>query len=548
MKIVLATLNSKYIHSSLSLWCLKAGVENFCSSAHSITVIESTINADENDFLDKIIGIQPDIVAFSCYIWNIEKITQLTKKIKMRLSCNIVLGGPEVQYRQENILSDNPSVDFILCGEGEWTFSSFIEAVEQGYSFFECEGLTFREHNNIISVPSKTHNETPPSPYCEAYFEKLDGRISYIEASRGCPFRCAYCLSGRLSVLRYFNYEQICNDIIRLSQSGTSTIKFIDRTFNANAENANRILNFIKENYGTIINKNVCFHFEIAADILTEQTFEILSSMPCGLCQLEIGIQSFNNTSLKAINRKSDLNKLHNNISRLLSLKNIHIHIDLIAGLPYEDMKSFRNSFNRAYSIKADMLQLGFLKLLHGADMREYPEIYPCEFNSSPPYEISENPWLKGGDLIILKGCEEALDRLYNSGRFLMTLEYLFDIVGFDPFDTFCSFGMSKDFSKISLSEFTLYVFNYFKDKCNENILREMILCDLASLPVNMRLPDDLKIYDPDYKKIKKKYSEMLQKNVRIVVLYSKQKVFVVHTDKKDQIKNRYFSEYYDLQ
>lgn len=547
MKIVLATLNSKYIHSCLSLWCLKAGVEAFCTKKHNIDVVESTVNADINEFIENITAVSPDVVAFSCYIWNTEKILSVCNVLKSAIDCKIILGGPEVQYRQGDILNNYPCVDYVLSGEGEWTFSSFIEALTAEKSFDNCEGLSFRKSGKIISVPCKTYKETPPSPYCDEYFQKLNGRITYIESSRGCPFRCAYCLSGGMSGLRYFDFEQVCTDIIRLSESGTKTVKFIDRTFNADSKKANRILNFIKTNYGTRIKQDVCFHFEIAADILTDDTFDILSTMPCGLIQLEIGIQSFNNKTLEAINRKSDLTKVFNNISKLISLKNMHIHIDLIAGLPYEGFESFKNSFNTAYSLKADMLQLGFLKLLYGADMRENSQRYPCTFSPNPPYEITETPWLKPDDIKRLKGCEEALDRLYNSGRFLITLDYLVNDKGFDAFELFCDFGGSYNFSKIGLTEFIGLLYSHLKDKCDENLLRESILCDIASLPVNIHIPTELTVYDKNYKKIMKQYTELLHKNVRIVILYSKRKVFVVHTDKQDKINGRFFSEYYDL-
>lgn len=547
MRIALATLNSKFIHSNLSLWCIKAGIESFCTEKHEMKVFESTVNADTDKFFDDIISFDPDVVAFSCYIWNIEKLLPLAERIKEMTGCIIALGGPEVEYRSEKILTENTFVDYIISGEGEWSFSSFINSLT--YNCFEySEGFSCINNGCFVSFPAKTHNETPPSPYSAEYFEGLNGRIAYIEASRGCPFRCAYCLSGQLSGLRYFDEEAVFEHIVKLSHSGTKTIKFIDRTFNADVKKADRILTFIRDNYAKTINENVCFHFEIAADILKASTIEILSSLPKGLCQLEIGIQSFNEKTLSAINRKSDLNKLCENVKRLVSFRNIHIHTDLIAGLPFEDIKGFKNSFNKAFVLKSDMLQLGFLKMLYGAEMRRNENIFPSNYGKTPPYEIISNKWLSESDIKTLKFCEVALDRLYNSGRFLITLSYLFDKLGCDPFETFCEFGRSSDFSKIGLSEFTECVWLFFKDRCDEEKLRECILSDVNSLPVNIHIPDSLVIYDPLYKRLKKKYTELLHKNVRIVILSTENKVMVIPTDTADKITGRYPAYYFGLE
>ena len=261
-----------------------------------------------------------------------------------------------------------------------------------------------------------------------------------------------------------------------MTTSGTQTVKFVDRTFNANVERANEILLFIKENYGKSIPQGVCFHFEIAGDILRESTLEILSSMPCGAVQLEIGMQSFNEETLKTINRKTDTKKLVENIRKLINFNNMHIHIDLIAGLTGEDLESFKNSFNIAYSLKAHMLQMGFLKLLHGADMRENREKYPCTFNDEPPYEVTSTPWLSADELRMLKNCEDAVDRLYNSGRFLLTLEYLADEVGISPFDIFNDFGNCVNGNKMRLSDYSEMLYDFFSSKCDKEILREKIL------------------------------------------------------------------------
>lgn len=545
MKVIVSCLNSKYVHASLSPWCLLAGVREFSKNAYDISVAESTINGDTEIFAAKIINEKPDIVAFSCYIWNITKTLEICRAIKKNCGCRIVLGGPEVAYRPEDILHKYEFIDFVLSGEGEWTFPDFLDNLNGDLSL--VSGLAFRKNGEIIKVPEKEYTDTPPSPFCDEFFENLGGRITYIETARGCPYRCAFCLSGRCSTLRFFDMERVKKDIIRLSKSGTQTVKFVDRTFNANAERANEILLFIKENYGKEIPSDVCFHFEIAGDILRESTLGILSSMPCGAVQLEIGMQSFNEETLKKINRKTDTEKLIENIKKLISFNNMHIHIDLIAGLTGEDLESFRNSFNIGYSLKAHMLQMGFLKLLYGADMRENKEKYPCTFTENPPYEVTSTPWLSYDEIKMLKNCEDAVDRLYNSGRFLLTLGYLTDEVGILPFDIFNSFGNSVNGSKMRLSDYAENLFNFFCDKCDREKLREKILCDLLCCSSSVQIPDALKIKDPFFKKAKKYFTENVDKNIKIAVLYSENRIFAVNQSKEKNLHNRYEGEFCDF-
>ncbi len=545
MKVIIACLNSKYVHASLSPWCLLAGVREFSRNDYDVSVAESTINGDMQAFAQKIINEKPDVVAFSCYIWNITKTLEICNIIKKNHGCKIVLGGPEVAYRQKDVLEKYDFVDFVLSGEGEWTFPDFLDNLNGDFSL--VSGLSYRENGEIVTIPEKEYAETPPSPYSDEFFENLNGRISYIETARGCPYRCAFCLSGRCSQLRFFDIDRVKKDIIRLSQSGTQTVKFVDRTFNANAERANEILLFIKENYGKEIPDNVCFHFEIAGDILKDSTLEILSSMPVGAVQLEIGMQSFNEETLRIINRRTDTKRLIENVKKLISFNNMHIHIDLIAGLTGEDFESFRESFNIGYSLGAHMLQMGFLKLLHGADMRENNEKYPCTFADEPPYEVISTPWISEDEIRMLKNCEDALDRIYNSGRFLLTLRYLTDEIGISPFDVFNGFGNSVNGNKMRLSDYAESLYNFFSDKCDNEILREKILCDLLCCSSSVQIPDVLKVRDPLYKQVKKHFTENVDKNIKIAILYSKNQVFAVNqTDKKD-LHNRYEGRIYDI-
>ena len=433
----------------------------------------------------------------------------------------------------------------MLSCEGEWNFPLLLDNINDDLSI--VDGLTYRNNDEIITNPEIEYTDTPPSPYSVEFYENLKGRIDYIETSRGCPYRCAFCLSGRCSKLRFFDIEQVKKDIINLANSGTQTLKFVDRTFNANSKRANEILLFIKQNYGKEIPENVCFHFEIAGDMLTEDTLEILSQMPIGAVQLEIGMQSFNEETLKKINRKTNTEKLIKNIKRLLQMGNMHIHIDLIAGLTGEDLESFKNSFNIGYLLKAHMLQMGFLKLLYGADMRENPEDFPCEYNLEPPYEVISTPWISAEEMKMLKKCEDAVDRLYNSGRFLFTLDYLIDEIGISPFALFNDFGNSVDGTNMKLSDYAVKVYEYFKNKCDEQILREKILCDLLCCSSSVQIPDALKIKDPLFKQVKKHFIENVDKNIKIAILYSTNQIFAVNQSKKKNLHNRYEGEYYDI-
>ncbi|MBR3592651.1 MAG: DUF4080 domain-containing protein [Clostridia bacterium] len=526
MKVIIGCLNSKYIHASLAPWCLLAGMRKFCKSDIDAVVVESTINADLDDF---VAGIPTaDIYAFSCYIWNIEQTLYVCKKLKEKFECKIILGGPEVAYRAKDVLERYRFIDFVLSGEGEYNFPKLIDALNFKLSLEVVYGLTFRENGSILSIPEAVHTDTPPSPYSQEFFDSLNGRICYIETSRGCPYRCAFCLSGRCSSLRFFDIETVKENIILLANSGTKTVKFVDRTFNANYKRANEILLFIKDNYGTKIPDGICFHFEIAGDILHEDTLAILSQMPPRAVQLEIGMQSFNEETLKLINRKTNTQKLIKNIKTLLSFNNMHIHIDLIAGLTGEDLLSFKNSFNIGYNLHAHMLQMGFLKLLYGSDMREQSDKYPCEYSDKPPYEVTSTPWLTADEILKLKNCEDALERLYNSGRFLLTLDYLVNEIGIEPFDLFFEFGNAVNGNETGLSVYVSKLYEFFKEKCNSEILREKIVCDMLKSGCEKHIPEALKIKDPLYKKAKADLSEKLGNDFSFAVLYSKNKVFAV--------------------
>ena len=522
---VILTLNSKYIHSSLAPWYLAAAVKEIRAGA-TINVIESTINRTVSDTFEEVRAVSPQLLACSCYIWNIEKTLEIAKKNKKEVpEAVIVLGGPEVGYRAEDVLNRYTFVDAVISGEGETPFKELYCSLSEGGSFVGIAGVSYRTVAGLhIAEPCIGEGE-PPSPYSEEYLSALQGRIAYIEGSRGCPFRCAFCLSGRCGTVRYFGLSRVIDDIKLLGNSGAKTIKFVDRTFNANRKRAIDIWSYIIENSGKLWPRDVCFHFEIAGDLLDKESLELLQTAPRGIIQVEIGLQSFNEKTLRSINRTTDVEKLCSNIKRLISFGNIHTHIDLIAGLPYEDIESFEDSFNTAYYMYADNLQLGFLKLLYGAPMREERELYPCEFSAQPPYEITATPWLTEEDIKTLKYAEDSLERLYNSGRFKNTLRYLVEELKLNPFALFKNIGVAVgNVENVSLNEYTDRLFQCLSvyEKTDNGTLRDCLVMDKLTADASGYIPKCLQVADPMLKACKREFNRIYGsgKKLGIAILY----------------------------
>lgn len=546
--VVLSVLNAKHVHASPAPWCLAAGVKTYAPELYNqVRVVEATINKPTANVLQDIVDLQPAIVGFSCYLWNIKTTLELCTALKQALpQVIIVLGGPEVSYCAKDILQKNPQIDYILSGEGEESVPAFLKAIfaqEENETLSEearqsIAGLCGRNADGTIyeSEPSVLTGAVP-SPLIAGYAEALQGRIAYFETSRGCPYTCAFCLSGRCGKPRYFTGDRIFEDLLRLANSGTRTIKFIDRTFNAHPVHANKILKFILNYYGKEIPSGVCFHFEIAGDILKEETFVLLEQMPVGAVQLEIGMQSFYEKTLEAVNRKTDTTILQANIRRLVAMGNMHIHIDLIAGLPYEGLTEFAESFNKGYRLGAHVLQLGFLKLLHGSPMRSQPQIYPCEFDENAPYEVRTTPWLSTEDLALLHQIEDALERVYNSGRFSLTVDYVLNASGLLPFEFYAGLGLFSHKAGvhlgISLDDYTRIVQDYCATLPNieKETLRDFLVRDRLATNSTGRLPSCLYRPDPELSKAIRSLganpSTVPQKGVRrgVALLYAAQAV-----------------------
>jgi tRNA A37 methylthiotransferase MiaB len=551
---VICVLNSQYIHSSLAPWCLLAGIETYCEAGISAEVIEGTVNEDLAGIAERIIAKSPRIIGFCCYIWNITATKQLLRLVQRKLpNVTMVLGGPEVSYNAADLLRQEEAVQYVVSGEGEKPFALLLQAIRRGEAVPNIPGVCYRKGEQIITVPPYTPEGEPPSPYTKPYFAALKGRIAYLETSRGCPYHCAFCLSGRCGTVRFFGLERAKKELLLLANSGTQTVKLVDRTFNVHRKRAMELFHFIIDNYGAAIPQGVCIHFEIAGDLLDEETLSLLATAPLGAIQLEIGLQSFNPKTLQAIKRETDVMRLQKNISCLVAKGNIHIHLDLIAGLPYEDLKSFAESFNLAYALKPQMLQLGFLKLLHGAPMREEPEKYPCRYRQTPPYEVSETPWLAAVELLRLRHIEDALEHLYNSGRFRRTLAYLLQQTGDTPFallDRFGEYAAGKGTDGISLDDYTALVLEYFRgvNGIDPVVLRDVMVCDRLATNASGRLPAVLQVTDPALKRalkaLRRKEAAGTHKGVKrgYALLYSKP--CLVYVDYQIEKKNPITGEY----
>jgi len=534
MKTLIVALNSKYIHSALAPWYLKASCGPACGE---VSIAEHTINERLEDVLSDVYLQKPDVAAFSCYIWNISFVLKLAaslKKVSPKLV--IILGGPEVSYDTENILSKHEFVDYILAGEGEEIFPELLTwlkynghrdsgpdidaTCDNGWCVdsrsarrlcaepAKIKGLSWRSDRGIIvGDPAYVEDlDKIASPYTDEMLQSVKNRIAYYESSRGCPFSCSYCLSSASKGTRVFSLDRVFAELDRLAASGVRQIKFVDRTFNANGGRAKAIIRHILEMDRSEIDCN--FHFEVGADIFDKETIQLLKNAPKGLFQLEAGIQTVNEMALSAVCRKTDLERLFYNLSSLKEHDNVHIHTDLIAGLPYEDYSSFRNSFNSVYAVKSHQLQLGFLKFLKGTRLRRESKELGFEYTDFPPYEVLSGRDISFDQLIMLKYIAELVERYYNSGRFVYSLEYM--IVNcfkspFDYYESFASFHMDNGLLESTSGLRQLYgTFDKFAsgrmDEKGLAMFRELIRLDFLASDNSGTLPDFLqRPVSPDF-------------------------------------------------
>ena len=422
MKTELVAINAKYEHEGLAVWYLKAACEK-CGL--DVSVQQHSINDTPEKIWAAIMEAAPDIVGFSCYIWNRVIVQDLIMDIKMaRPETIIIVGGPETGY--EGAVEDFKAMgaDYVLMGEGEYRLPVLLLDIEK-------QGRTAMEEKETESRAIEPGNYI--SPFLPEHLSRVNGRIAYIESSRGCPFNCSYCLSSENRRLTYFPSDKILPDIKALVEAGAKVIKFVDRSFNANVRHSLAIWEFIKQ----FDKKEVTFHFEINPDHLTVEQIASLGGMPDGLVQVEAGIQTTNLRTLESVARHMDVGKALGSLKELIVRGNIHTHADLIAGLPHEDLNSFKKSFNEVYAVRPHQLQLGFLKLLHGTGIRREADLYQYSYRNYPPYEVISSGTMPYDAILKLKGIEDVLDRFYNSGRFSLTLDYILKLFdsAFDMFD-----------------------------------------------------------------------------------------------------------------
>lgn len=490
MKVLLTAINSKFVHSNLAVRYLKAFTEDM---DYECKIREFSINDRDEKILEEIIKEKADVIAFSTYIWNIEIVKRLSNLIKLvDKNIKIVYGGPEVSYDSLNILKELPG-DYVIQGEGEKTYREFIEYLLGYRSITDIRGLYFKENDEVISNGNRPlmNMEEIVFPYKED--ENLDNKIVYYEASRGCPFNCKYCLSSTTHGVRFLNVDRVKKELQYFIDKKVRLVKFVDRTFNCNFKFSMAIWEFLIN-----AETNTQFHFEISADILKPQELELLRKAPKDRFQFEVGVQTTNDDVLNRINRFVNFSDIKEKVVELLEIKNIKQHLDLIAGLPGEDITSFKKSFNDVYSIGPEEIQLGFLKLLRGSSMREEAEEYGMKYSPYPPYEILQTKDISYDELLVLKKVESMVDKYYNSQKFNNIIKFL--ITSFDtPYDFYLELGNYFDkkgyFDRnIGNSEYYKVFLDFNMDitKLDSEVLRDIIKYDYLIFNKRRGMPEFL--------------------------------------------------------
>lgn len=459
-KIVLTAINSQYVHLNVAVRYLKKYVEK--NSDIKLDIYETNINNQLMNIIKDLFEKQPDMIIFSTYIWNKEYVFSITKELKKILpDVKIALGGPEVSYEWDKIMAENQEIDYIFTGEGEKVLLNFFTK-----DISEVKGVVYRDgerlkYNGI--EPLIENLDIIPFPYDD---EELQDRtkIFYYESSRGCPFNCSYCMSSIDKSVRYYSIERTKEDLKRFIDSPIKLLKFVDRTFNLSKEKYIAIWRFLLENY----REGITFHFEINANIFDDETLDFLETVPKGYFQFEIGVQTIDAQAMKSIGRINKLEKLEHNIRRIS--RNIHLHLDLIAGLPYETYDKFRESFDYVHRLKPEMIQLGFLKLLKGTKMYDEREKYGYKYFSKPPYEVFSNEFISFAEMVKLKNLEKVLDFYYNSEKFPESVQWIIENhyeSAFSFYEDVADYFDKRGYLKVSHKESTLFtlLYEFYLDK-----------------------------------------------------------------------------------
>lgn len=507
MKILLTTLNSKFIHTNLAIRYLNQMVKDI--EDIDVDIREYTINNELDFILKDIYANNYDVILFSTYIWNVNDIVKICNNLKkVNKNVKIALGGPEVTYDSEESMKKYDFVDYILYGEGELVFRDFVKSLKGDIDIKDVNGIVYRNNGDIVkNKPMKDieNLDIIPSPYVDLNKAEYENRIVYYETSRGCPFNCQYCLSSTLKGLRYFSIDRVKSDLKALIDSRVSQIKFIDRTFNANKKFAMEIMQFLMEND----NDYTTYHFEVTAHLLTEDMLEFLKGCKEGLFQFEIGVQTTNEKVLEAVGRRDDFSKLSYVVQKIASYRNIHQHLDLIAGLPYEDYNSFENSFNDVFNLGIEHLQLGFLKMIKGTGIRNNADEHEFRYKDYPPYEVLYNKYITYKEILKLKDIEEILERYFNSKNFVLSMRYIihnyYKESPFKFFEDFATYFDKNGYFNMSQGKNQLYkiLLDFYTEKINKNIelFTEIIKYDYTSLGKTSNVPGFMsKIEVEDFK------------------------------------------------
>lgn len=548
MKILLAACNAKYIHSNLAVYDLKAYSSDY---DEHVILREYTINQPKDEILKDIYSSGADVVCFSCYIWNIYFVRELIRDlVKILPKTAFWAGGPEVSYDAEKFLTEMPEMTGVMVGEGEKTFHDLLEFYIDGKdSLEEISGIAYRTGDKIIHNGWRELMDLSAIPFVYEHLEKFENRIIYYESSRGCPFSCSYCLSSIDKKLRFRDLELVKKELQFFLDHRVPQVKFVDRTFNCKHEHAMTIWKYILEHDNGVTN----FHFEISADLLREEEMELMSQMRPGLIQLEIGVQSTNPETIRAIHRHMDLKKLEHCVNRVHSFRNIHQHLDLIAGLPYEDYDTFHQSFNDVYQMKPDQLQLGFLKVLKGSLMQKEAEVYGIVYKEKEPYEVLSTNWLTYGEVLKLKMVESMVEVYYNSGQFWHTLEYLvpFEKDAFTFYEKLGSFYEKKGYSEISHSRMRRYeiLLEYLQEETDvpTEVAAQKMLYDLYLREKLKKRP----VFAPDQKQYETavwnyRKNNQVSKTAHIEV-FENGTVILFDYEKRDPLSNNAYTEVVQL-
>ena len=482
MRLTLTALASQYIHMPLAPFCLKQAVDEACPDV-TTTICDLNINDTQEDLLARLMATQPNVLGISLYIWNRECAARLIRRVKaLRPEIVVIVGGPEATFSVDETFREMP-IDYLLRGAGEESLPALLRVITDGGDASAVPGCCFRLAEGLhTSLPAPA-----PAPrsdlYDEGWHTALNGRMAYVETSRGCPFQCAFCLSGNKEApdarqVQFMPVDEALALLIRIGNSGADTIKLIDRTFNCHKARTMALIRGLIDAKADGRIGEVCYHFEVAADLFDDETLALLATAPAGLFQMEAGLQSFHAATLDACDRHTDMNRLVDHIQRILAPNNIHLHIDLIAGLPEEDFATFGRSFDLAFELRPHQLQLGFLKFIHGSKLRM--DKWGARFAPDPPYEVLSTPWMTYAELLRLHHAAEAVERIHNSGRFALAEKLALE-TDIRPFDLYLMLGerMASRQGRWSLDNLTRLVYDAFLSLgVEENALRDAMILD----------------------------------------------------------------------